>query len=131
MRAITTGPGGRPKTETLPPVGRKRPSISRMVVVLPAPFGPRKPKVSPARTEKEALSIPRRRPYRLVSSRASMTTSISGSGRFVPRSGDVLGVPAAIDVRALRSQLQHAVRQLGKEVAVVRDEQEGALEPAQ
>src|SRR2546428_7504296 len=115
----------------LPLVGQSRPSSSRMVVVLPAPLGPRKPKVSPARTENDAPSMPRRRPYRLVSSRASMTTSISDPGRLVPRSRHVLGVPAPIDVRALGSQLEHAVGQLGEVMAVVGDEEQGALEPAQ
>jgi hypothetical protein len=79
MAEESPGPGESPNSERLPLVGRSRPSINRMVVVLPAPFGPRKPNVSPARTENEMLSIPRRRPYRLVSSRASMTVALVGA----------------------------------------------------
>src|SRR6185369_8772084 len=38
----------------------------RMVVVLPAPFGPRKPRISPLCTLNETLSTAVRGPYRLV-----------------------------------------------------------------
>ena len=34
-----------PKMLAVPAVGRVNPSISLIVVVLPAPFGPRKPKI--------------------------------------------------------------------------------------
>ena len=34
---------GSPRTSTSPPVGKIRPRAMRMVVVFPAPFGPRKP----------------------------------------------------------------------------------------
>ena len=34
----------------MPPEGRSRPHIMRMVVDLPAPFAPRKPKISPCST---------------------------------------------------------------------------------
>jgi hypothetical protein len=37
-------------------VGRNRPIIMRIVVVLPAPFGPRKPKISPRATSSERSS---------------------------------------------------------------------------
>ena len=39
-------------TRAPPDVGRASPVNMRMVVVLPAPFGPRKPKTSPSRTAK-------------------------------------------------------------------------------
>jgi hypothetical protein len=39
----------RPATVTVPLVGRSRPRIIRMVVDLPAPFGPRKPVTTPGR----------------------------------------------------------------------------------
>jgi hypothetical protein len=39
-------------TVTLPLVGRSRPTIMRIVVDLPAPFGPRKPVTWPGRTVK-------------------------------------------------------------------------------
>ncbi|CAM5307731.1 hypothetical protein SVIOM342S_03211 [Streptomyces violaceorubidus] len=57
MRAPTRGSTardargmGRPRTRTLPEVGSIRPISMRMVVVLPEPFGPRKPKTLPAGT---------------------------------------------------------------------------------
>ena len=37
-------------TVTVPLVGRSSPRMSRMVVVLPAPFGPRKPVILPGST---------------------------------------------------------------------------------
>src|ERR1041385_8729872 len=48
-----------PQTVTRPKVGRIRPTSMRMVVVLPAPFGPRKPKTSPCRSWKETLTRPK------------------------------------------------------------------------
>ena len=43
---------GSPKRRTSPPVGRINPIRILMVVVLPAPFGPRKPYDSPRDTSK-------------------------------------------------------------------------------
>src|SRR5689334_1639129 len=40
-----------PPTLTFPPVGGMKPVIIRIVVDLPAPFGPRKPRISPRSTE--------------------------------------------------------------------------------
>ena len=48
--------GGRPSTSASPALGRSRPSSARIVVVLPAPLGPRKPVTVPASTEKERSS---------------------------------------------------------------------------
>ena len=45
-----------------PLVGRVRPQSIRMVVVLPAPFAPRNPKISPAGTENESASTALVRP---------------------------------------------------------------------
>ena len=42
----------KPRTCARPPVGWRRSSSSRMVVVLPAPLGPMKPKTSPGRTSR-------------------------------------------------------------------------------
>jgi hypothetical protein len=41
---------------TEPRVGRSRPRISRIVVVLPAPFGPRKPVINPGSTRNDSRS---------------------------------------------------------------------------
>ncbi|MBV8244287.1 MAG: hypothetical protein JOZ38_00045 [Candidatus Eremiobacteraeota bacterium] len=42
------------------------PTIALMVVVFPAPFGPRKPKNSPAETRSEISSTAVNEPYRLT-----------------------------------------------------------------
>ena len=50
-------PGYRlPLTRTVPLVGRSRPSITRMVVDFPAPFGPRNPVTTPGSTTKLSRS---------------------------------------------------------------------------
>ena len=53
-RPSALAPG--PLTASAPAVGRIRPSIIRSEVVLPAPFGPRYPKTSPASTVRSTLS---------------------------------------------------------------------------
>src|SRR5262245_19278205 len=55
---------------TVPAVGRISPTSMRMVVVLPAPLGPRKPKTSPGRRSKETESTIVRFPITLVRLRA-------------------------------------------------------------
>src|SRR5262245_45261154 len=45
-----------PHTDTRPEVGGMKPVIMRMVVDLPAPFGPRKPSTSPFPTSNETPS---------------------------------------------------------------------------
>src|SRR5436190_3319457 len=49
----------KPPTATLPEVGGMKPVIMRMVVDLPAPFGPRKPSTSPRSTVNEMPSTAR------------------------------------------------------------------------
>jgi hypothetical protein len=39
-----------PPRRTRPPSGRTRPTTIEKIVVLPAPFGPRRPTISPAAT---------------------------------------------------------------------------------
>src|ERR1017187_1142871 len=51
-----------PPTVTLPSVGGMKPVIMRIVVDLPAPFGPRKPSTSPRSTENETPSTARLAP---------------------------------------------------------------------
>src|SRR5579864_8304520 len=55
-----------PATVALPDVGGSKPHRMRMVVDLPAPFGPRKPKISPRFTSSETLSTATKSPKRLV-----------------------------------------------------------------
>src|SRR5215467_2548847 len=56
----------RPLTLTRPAVGSSRPAIIRIVVDLPAPFGPRKPVTTPGGTTKSSPSTASVSPYRLL-----------------------------------------------------------------
>src|SRR6266850_3563844 len=66
-----------------PLVGLSRPAMMRMVVVLPAPFGPRKPWISPGSTERLTPSTAVKEPYFLTSA----STAIMRSGRLRPAMG--------------------------------------------
>src|SRR4051794_797080 len=55
-----------PATFAVPPVGGKKQVKTRIVVVFPAPFGPKKPTICPFSTSKEMLSTATVRAYRLV-----------------------------------------------------------------
>src|SRR5207245_10816321 len=68
---------------TFPLVGLSRPAIMRMVVVLPAPLGPRKPWISPGSTERLTPSTAVRGPYVLTCD----STAIMRSGGLRPASG--------------------------------------------
>src|SRR5580693_8086664 len=57
----------KPATLAVPEVGGMKQVRTRMVVVLPAPLGPRKPTICPFSTSKEILSTAILRAYRLVS----------------------------------------------------------------
>src|SRR5215468_2027874 len=67
-----------PATEAVPEVGLRSPQRIRMVVVLPEPFGPRIPKISPCRMSKETSSTAVILPKRRVT--ASTRTTGSGAG---------------------------------------------------
>jgi hypothetical protein len=56
-----------PATVAVPPVAGIRPVIIRIVVVLPAPFGPRKPVTVPGSSSNDTWSTTVRSPYFLVS----------------------------------------------------------------
>src|SRR6478672_9341231 len=65
----------------VPAVGWSRPRISRMVVVFPAPFGPRKPVTMPGSTEHVRSSTARVAPKTFVSPANSIIAAmISGCG---------------------------------------------------
>src|SRR5207245_6258249 len=68
-----------PPTLTLPSVGGMNPVIIRMVVDLPAPFGPRKPRTSPRSIENEIPSTARLVPKAL----AKLLTFIIVSASFL------------------------------------------------
>src|SRR5271157_6234325 len=55
-----------PATLAVPEVGGRKHVRTRIVVVLPAPFGPRKPTICPFSTSKEMLSTATVRAYRFV-----------------------------------------------------------------
>src|SRR5258705_13823409 len=56
----------KPATFAVPAVGGKKHVRTRIVVVFPAPFGPRKPTIWPFSTSNEILSTATVRAYRLV-----------------------------------------------------------------
>ena len=60
------GWASRPSTRAVPAVGRCRSRRARMVVVFPAPLGPRKPKISPGSTRRSRSSTARIDPKTLV-----------------------------------------------------------------
>ena len=63
-------PTSTPATDALPAVGRASPVRIRSVVVLPAPFGPSRPKTDPAGTSRSSPSSARTAPNRFVRPRA-------------------------------------------------------------
>src|SRR5207302_444550 len=65
----------------VPEDGRRYPVKMRRIVVLPEPFGPSRPMISPAPTVKETWSTARRGPYHLVNCSATMTALIRQSCR--------------------------------------------------
>src|SRR5919198_996014 len=81
----------------------------RIVVVLPAPLGPRKPRISPRSTRKETSSIAVRPPKRLVRARASIKPdrtgglcSLAASARTPTRSWSAHDAPRTPRPRAAR-----------------------------
>ena len=58
---------GSPKTVTLPASGMTRPTMLRMSVLLPAPFGPSNPMHSPGFKSRETPSTAVSSPKRLIS----------------------------------------------------------------
>src|SRR5664280_653553 len=74
-RRVPTSPRGAPRTRPSPADGRVSPSSNFTTVVLPAPFGPRKPKTSPRRTVMVSPARATVRRNSLRSSRVSMANS--------------------------------------------------------
>src|SRR5215470_17460955 len=56
-----------PPTVAVPEVGARSPQRMRIAVDLPAPLGPRKPKISPGRTSSETLLTATKSPKRFTS----------------------------------------------------------------
>ncbi|OIQ77152.1 hypothetical protein GALL_411570 [mine drainage metagenome] len=76
LPAAMASRGARPKTRTVPLSGRANPSSMSIVVVLPAPFGPRNARTSPASTWRSSPSTARTEPNDLVRPRRSMARSV-------------------------------------------------------
>src|SRR3954453_14768142 len=117
MSVPTTAPGlGRsvyavPSTVAVPALAGTRPVITRIVVVLPAPFGPRKPVTVPGSRAKDTSSTTVRLPYCLVS---PLTLIISGPPGFVLMSRTNLPIrpgsprrPDGQNARPRRSRPRH------------------------
>src|SRR6185312_3195196 len=83
-----------PPTVAVPDVGLSSPHNMRIVVDLPAPLLPRKPKISPRRTSKVTLSTATNWPKRRVSPRTSIAAGsaealgLSANGSLQPRFGE-------------------------------------------
>ena len=69
-----------PSTEAVPPVGRVCPVSILIIVVLPDPFGPSRPKSAPFSTERVTWSTACTSPYAFDKSCVSITRVISYSG---------------------------------------------------
>src|SRR6266516_1682537 len=86
-------PTGTPFHRTDPASRSVRPKIARIVVVLPAPFGPRNPTTCPEGTEKlrlsRAVTVPKRR-LRPSSSNRPATSAPSDPACWFPGSSDLL-----------------------------------------
>src|SRR5688572_1856244 len=66
-----------PHTDNCPEVGSVSPNSIRIVVVLPAPLGPRKPKISPCWTDRVSELTASFSRYRLVKFLVSTTALIA------------------------------------------------------
>src|SRR5712671_2797011 len=85
-----------PLTTMRPDVGFSSPAIMRMVVVLPAPFGPRKPWISPLDTSRLTPSTAVNDPYfftrpstRIMDLLPPRRRPTAASGGVAPGNGDV------------------------------------------
>src|SRR4051794_24995050 len=81
----------RPKMRAEPALGRTRPVRILIVVVLPAPFGPRKPKTSPGWTVSDRSCRATLRPYSLHSPAVSTAGTAAGAARAAGRSAEAVG----------------------------------------
>src|SRR3954469_5484193 len=82
--------GSRPSTRSVPPLGGETQPIMRIVELLPAPFGPRKPNASPCCTSKSIASTAVRSPNCLIRPRACTSGSSVAAFTFCK-------LPAVID----------------------------------
>src|SRR5919201_2433879 len=117
-----------PATRATPAVGVSRVQSMEIVVDLPAPLGPRKPKISPACTSRSMPVTASRSPYFLTRPFASMTASaISSTLAIQPAS--VCEQPAQHRAQLLGLALVEPVEQPILDVPELRD-QPGQQMPA-
>ena len=90
-------------TTALPDVGASRPRIIRIVVVFPAPLGPKNPVTCPGRTVKLRASTAVTGPKRLVNWSTSITTGLAGT-RWAS-SGPLAAIPACPAAGAFHGML--------------------------
>src|SRR5688572_28874677 len=111
MRRLTAS-GSRdtsiPPTSAEPAVGRNIPHNMRIVVDLPAPFAPRKPKISPGCTSNDSRSTAVNAPNLRVSSLTSMAAMSAPQGAVETCVGetDVGQRARAIELRLEQGQLR-------------------------
>src|SRR5262249_15294507 len=83
----------KPHTRTVPEVAGRNPVMTRRVVVLPAPFGPRKPRISPGWAVKERSWTAARSPYRLLRFATSIMCNRVRRWCREENSGALLSIP--------------------------------------
>ena len=76
--AMPSVPTSWPQIRAVPEVGGMKPASMRMVVDLPAPFGPRNPSTSPRATLNDTSSTAMRWPKRLVRCSISISAALFG-----------------------------------------------------
>src|SRR6266849_2896079 len=103
-RERTSGPPGSwtPATRALPDVGLSRPASTRRRVVLPAPFGPKRARHSPAASENVTPKL-----------RASSTTSTIGGDGLPAGIAEDIRLELATLARATQKAISLRLRQCG------------------
>src|ERR1700727_788224 len=102
--------GSIPSTRSVPPLSGLMHEIIRMVDVLPAPFGPRKPNDSPLAILKSTEATATKSPKRLMSPCAS-----------------TMGAPVADEAAPVRSESEPGTSVIGEECDVIVRERYRAL----
>src|SRR6266513_3932907 len=80
-----------PATRAVPPLGGRSVASMRSVVVLPAPLGPRNPKISPRITFRSTPTTASTVRLRVLKMRRRPRVSITASGLLSPIPGDFAG----------------------------------------
>src|SRR5215218_4360166 len=116
-----------PSQDAVPESGRRMSSTIRIVVVLPAPFAPRKPNTDPFGTSNEIPSSAVIGPNRLTNpSRTRLTVdtvparrSTRSSSRLLTKRAGIVQTPDEVPCRPLRLPASPAVLQLEEPAGMV------------